>query len=61
MQTVTVAGGTLFQVAAQYLNDATQWNRIAGLNGILDPWLLGLTVLQLPTPDARLGGGVGFQ
>ena len=61
MQTVTVASGTLFQVAAQYLQDATQWNRIAALNDISDPWLSGLTVLQLPAPDTALGGGVGLE
>ncbi len=61
MQTVTVASGTLFAVAGTYLNDATQWNRIAALNGISDPWLSGLTVLQIPDLDASAGGGVGFE
>lgn len=61
MQTVTVASGTLFGVAAIYLQDATQWNRIAALNGIIDPWLSGLIVLQIPDLDASAGGGVGIQ
>ena len=61
MQIVTVASGTLFGVAATYLQDATQWNRIAALNGIADPWLSGLTVLRLPDPDGSAGGGVGIQ
>ena len=61
MQTVTVASGTLFAVAATYLSDATQWNRIAALNGISDPWLSGLTILQIPDLDASAGGGVGFE
>jgi len=26
---ITVAGGNLYQLALQYLGDATQWNRIA--------------------------------
>ncbi len=60
MQTVTVASGTLFGVAVTYLQDATQWNRIAALNGITDPWLSGLTVLQIPDPDVSAGGGVGI-
>ncbi len=61
MQTVTVASGTLFAVAAAYLGDATQWNRIAALNGITDPWLSGLTTLVLPNADASAGGGIGVQ
>ncbi len=58
---MSVTGVTLFDVAAAYLGDATQWNRIAALNGISDPWLTGLTVLLLPDPDPAAGGGVGVQ
>jgi len=61
MQTITVASGTLFGVAAMYLNDATQWNRIAALNGINDPWLSGLTALRIPDLDPSAGGGVGVR
>ncbi len=59
MQSVTVAGGTLFEVAAQYLLDATQWSRIADLNQISDPWLDGLTTLRLPPLSAARGGWNG--
>jgi hypothetical protein len=39
-KTVTVsAGSNLFQIAAQYLNDGTQWIRIAIQNGLYDPML----------------------
>jgi nucleoid-associated protein YgaU len=61
MQTIMVTGGNLFQLAAQYLGDATQWVRIAQLNGIRDPWLSGLVVLNLPDVDPAAGGGVGQQ
>jgi nucleoid-associated protein YgaU len=61
MRLITVASGTLFQVAAQYLGDATQWVRIAALNGIADPWLSGLVTLQLPDIDPSAGGGIGQQ
>ena len=57
MQILPVASGPLIGVA---LGDATQWNRIAALNGISDPWLSGLTVLRIPDQDASAGGGVGF-
>ncbi|GLR67563.1 hypothetical protein GCM10010909_22440 [Acidocella aquatica] len=55
---VTVAGGNLFAIAAQYLNDATQWIRIAQLNGLVDPILPGVTTLGIPAVDASAGGGV---
>jgi hypothetical protein len=58
-----VTGGNLFQLAGQYLQDATQWVRIAQLNGILDPWLSGPlpTTLTLPDVDPSAGGGLGQQ
>lgn len=61
MQTLTVAGGNLFQLSAQYLGDATQWIRIAQLNGLSDPMLLGLTTLLVPDLDASAGGGIASQ
>ena len=61
METITTSGGTLFDVACVYLGDATQWNRIATLNQIDDPWLVGVTTLVLPAVDPSAGGGVGGQ
>jgi nucleoid-associated protein YgaU len=61
MRVIVVSGGNLFQIAAHYLQDATQWIRIAQLNGISDPWLDGLQTLMLPNVDASAGGGVGQQ
>jgi hypothetical protein len=58
MQTLIVAGGNLFQIAAAQLADATQWIRIAQLNSITDPVLSGLTTLQIPDPDPTAGGGI---
>lgn len=37
--TVRVIGGTLFDIALRWLGDAQQWDRIASLNGLSDPWL----------------------
>ena len=56
--TITIAGGNLFAIAAQYLGDATQWNRIAALNGLTDPVLTGITTLTLPSV-IKAGGGNG--
>ena len=58
MRTVTVAGGTLFRVALDWLDDATQWVLVAQLNGLTDPMLSGLTTLRLPPVDPNAGGGI---
>ena len=56
---VTVTGGNLFRVAADYLNDATQANRIAVANGLTDFFLPeGPTVLNIPDPDPTQTGGI---
>jgi nucleoid-associated protein YgaU len=55
---VTVIGGTLFQLAAVYLADATQWIRIAQVNDLSDPVLIGLVELTIPPVDPTAGGGI---
>jgi nucleoid-associated protein YgaU len=57
-QVITVAGGNLFQLAAKYLNDATQWIRIAQANSLSDPVIAGVQTLVIPPIDARAGGGI---
>lgn len=57
IKSVTIAGGNLFSLAAVELGDATQWNRIARLNGILDPMITGIVTLLLPPVDANAGNG----
>jgi hypothetical protein len=56
---ITVAGGNLYQIAAQYLGDATQWNRIARMqNPIMwDPFIVGTVNLWIPPVDANAGNG----
>lgn len=61
MQTITVAGGNLFALAAQYLGDATQWIRIAQLNNLSDPMLSGLVTLRIPDVNPNMGGGIAAQ
>ncbi len=51
-KTLTASNTTLFHVAAAALGDATQWNRIAALNGIDDPMIVGVVTLILPVPSA---------
>ncbi len=61
MRTLTIAGGNLFRIAAEQLGDATQWVRIAQINGLLDPVLTGLTILKIPDTDPNAGGGIAQQ
>ena len=58
MKTITVGGGNLYRIALEQLNDATQWNRIAEANGLIDPVITGVVTLQIPDIDANAGGGV---
>lgn len=58
MQTILVAGTDLFTVAAQELGDATQWFRIAALNGLTDPMVFGLLTLRIPNVGASQTGGL---
>jgi hypothetical protein len=57
LKTVRVAGGSLFALAAQELGDATQWNRIARLNGLCDPMIDGVATLVIPPVDRNAGNG----
>ena len=57
LETVSLLSGNLFQVAAQYLGDAIQWNRIARLNGLTDPFFTGYMVLKIPPVNSSAGNG----
>ena len=57
-QLIVVAGGNLFALSAKYLKDATQWIRIAQLNGLPDPVLQGVSTLRIPQVNSAAGGGV---
>lgn len=58
MQTVTIVGGNLFSIAASFLGDATQWIRIAQLNQLDDPIILGVVTLLIPSVNPAATGGV---
>lgn len=61
MRHLTIAGGNLFRIAAEQLGDATQWIRIAQLNGLTDPMISGVVTLRLPDKDLGAGGGIAAQ
>ena len=58
MRTITVSGGNLYALALKYLGDATQWNRIAQINGLKDPVIVGVVTLQIPSEKLSATGGV---
>lgn len=57
LQRVIFPTGNLFTIAMNYLGDATQWNLIASLNGLVDPFFIG--PLELTIPQSNLSGGNG--
>jgi hypothetical protein len=60
IKTVWASGVTLFDVAARQLGDATQWYRIAAMNGLTDPWVSGSVELKIPLQGASNGGILGL-
>lgn len=55
---VTPADLTLFHIAARYLGDATQWVRIAELNGVTSPAITYSQQLEIPAVDTTATGGI---
>ena len=47
------AGSTLFHIAAEYLNDATLWYRLAIVNNLRDPFISTSTPILVPVKDSR--------
>lgn len=57
-QVITVISGNLFQLAAQYYNDATQWVYIAKANNLSDPYITGTKTLIIPPYTNQDSGGI---
>nr|WP_173582862.1 LysM peptidoglycan-binding domain-containing protein [Acetobacter musti] len=49
---------SLWHVAAKFLGDATQANRIMSLNGLSDTWITSVQTIILPPVDATQTGGI---
>lgn len=58
MKTRTVAGANLFRIALEEYGDATQWWRIAKANGLRDPVVTGLKMLNIPPANSTDTGGI---
>ncbi len=56
---ITLPGGNAFAVAAKYLGDPLQVDRIMAQNAGLgfDPWFVGVTTLAVPPVKANAGTG----
>jgi hypothetical protein len=54
--TVTTAGGNLFQVAQQQYGDPTAWTGIAKANDLTDPFVQGTAELAIPATADDSGG-----
>jgi hypothetical protein len=59
MLTITVTGGNLFDVASRMLADAELWSTIAVASSIKDPWLQGVTTLNVPSATTQIGAELG--
>ena len=55
--TMTISGGNLMKIASQVYGDATQWNRIAAINGLFDFIVTGTVTLVIPAPNPAAGNG----
>lgn len=56
VRTVTMAGGHLFDLAAQEYGDATAWTVIAQANNLTDPVITGTQTLVIPSMSSDSGG-----
>lgn len=56
--TITINSGNLFQIAAQYYNDATLWWLIASANGLNDFLITTPMTLVIPAYDSSFTGGI---
>lgn len=54
--TITVMNANLFELAAKYYQDATQWILIALANSLTDPLVVGPVTLVIPDNAAPTGG-----
>ncbi len=57
-QLVTVIGGNLFNLAAIYYGDASQWALIADANNLSDPMIVGVQNLLIPPLNNQDTGGI---
>jgi hypothetical protein len=55
---IKVIGGNLFNLAAIYYGDASQWALIASANKLVDPMIVGVQDLLIPPLNNQDTGGI---
>ena len=61
METFTVIGSNLFEIAASRLGNALQWINVAQTNDLKDPMLTGQTQLLIPDSSPIFDDGIAPQ
>jgi hypothetical protein len=61
MQTITIIGGNLFEIAAVQLGNALQWINIARTNELTDPMLTGQNQIIIAPYSSTFSDGIGPQ
>ena len=61
VQTITIIGGNLFEIAALRLGSAMQWINIARANNLTDPMVSGQKELVIPPLSPVFSDGTGPQ
>jgi hypothetical protein len=61
MNTVTIIGGNLFEIAAAQLGSALQWINIARTNKLTDPMLSGQNQIIIAPYSSTFLDGIGPQ
>lgn len=56
-RSITVNGASLFQLAAEYYEDATLWTVIASANNLVDPYIPVGTPVSLIIPLTTIDNG----
>lgn len=59
-QTITTAGGNLYDLASKQYGDATSWTAIAKANNLSDPQVVGVQSLIVPKQPDTAGGILGL-
>lgn len=54
----TFINPNLYEIAAQFYNDATKWNVIAQANNVNTPFLTGQYLLAIPDNTTPSNGGI---
>jgi hypothetical protein len=61
VQSITMIGGNLFEIAATQFGNALQWINIARTNKLIDPMLSGTNIILIPKLSSTFSDGIDPQ